>query len=110
MQALATASGISFQQIKKYEVARNQVCASRLWALSKALRCPIAYFFDNRDSVAVSSKECDPALAESIRGFLGKGGACNLRAGLRFAWLYGRIDRADVRQQVLDLTTMLADG
>ncbi|MFN0024794.1 MAG: helix-turn-helix domain-containing protein [Parvularculaceae bacterium] len=52
-QALAEAVNIRFQQIQKYESGANRISASRLWALSKALRAPISYFYDGVDEGAV---------------------------------------------------------
>ena len=45
-QQLASAVGVRFQQIQKYECAANRVSAARLWDLAQALQTPIAYFFD----------------------------------------------------------------
>lgn len=43
---LAIAVSLSFQQVQKYERGANRVSAGRLYELSKALRVPIQYFFD----------------------------------------------------------------
>ena len=43
---LASAVGVRFQQIQKYECAANRMSAVRLWQLSKALDVPLSYFFD----------------------------------------------------------------
>ncbi|MEL7029167.1 MAG: helix-turn-helix transcriptional regulator [Pseudomonadota bacterium] len=45
-QQLASAVGIKFQQIQKYESGANRISASRLWALAKALDAPVSYFFE----------------------------------------------------------------
>jgi transcriptional regulator with XRE-family HTH domain len=37
--------GVSFQQLQKYENGKNRVGASRLAAIAKALKVPVAYFF-----------------------------------------------------------------
>lgn len=42
---LASACGISFQQIQKYETAGNRISASRLFELSTALHTPVSFFF-----------------------------------------------------------------
>ncbi|MES2729521.1 MAG: helix-turn-helix transcriptional regulator [Pseudomonadota bacterium] len=42
---LAKQTGITFQQIQKYESGRNRVSASRLYEFSRILDVPIAYFF-----------------------------------------------------------------
>ncbi|RLJ59144.1 transcriptional regulator with XRE-family HTH domain [Litoreibacter meonggei] len=50
---LASALGIRFQQIQKYESGANRISASRLWDTAQALEVSIAYFFyglDARDS------------------------------------------------------------
>lgn len=49
-QQLATAVGIRFQQIQKYECGDNRMSAARLWQLSGALGVPISYFFDGLNS------------------------------------------------------------
>jgi transcriptional regulator with XRE-family HTH domain len=45
-QQLATAVGIRFQQIQKYECGANRISAARLWQLSEALEVAVAYFYD----------------------------------------------------------------
>jgi len=42
---LAGAIGVTFQQVQKYESGHNRVSASRLWAISQHLSCPIEHFF-----------------------------------------------------------------
>jgi transcriptional regulator with XRE-family HTH domain len=42
---LANASGITFQQIQKYENGANRVSASRLWQFAAVLGVPVDYFF-----------------------------------------------------------------
>jgi transcriptional regulator with XRE-family HTH domain len=46
---LAAALGIAYQQLYKYEKAKNRISASRLFGLSKALGVPIAFFFEGMD-------------------------------------------------------------
>ena len=45
-QQLASACGVRFQQIQKYECGANRVSAARLWRIAGALEVPIGYFFD----------------------------------------------------------------
>lgn len=45
-QQLATAVGIKFQQIQKYETGANRVSASRLWDMARVLDVPVSYFFE----------------------------------------------------------------
>ena len=46
---LGTEVGISYQQMQKYENGTNRIGASRLAAIAKALRVPVAYFFSEDD-------------------------------------------------------------
>lgn len=45
-QQLASAVGVRFQQIQKYECGANRISAARLWSLSEALEVPVGYFYD----------------------------------------------------------------
>lgn len=51
---LGTLSGVTFQQIQKYENAKNWIPASRLFIISKALNRMIDEFFAVRDFVQPS--------------------------------------------------------
>ena len=42
---LASALGIRFQQVQKYESGANRISASRLWDIAQSLSVPITYFF-----------------------------------------------------------------
>lgn len=45
-EKLAEQSGITFQQIQKYETGKNRISASRLVQFATILSVPIAYFFE----------------------------------------------------------------
>ncbi|MHB8528393.1 MAG: helix-turn-helix domain-containing protein [Caulobacteraceae bacterium] len=45
-QQIATACGVRFQQIQKYECGANRISAARLWQIAVALEVPVDYFFD----------------------------------------------------------------
>lgn len=45
-EVLADKTGITFQQIQKYEKASNRVSASRLVEFSKYLGVPVEWFFE----------------------------------------------------------------
>lgn len=45
--ALAEKTGVTFQQIQKYERADNRIAASRLFAVAQATDKPISYFFED---------------------------------------------------------------
>jgi len=45
-ERLADRIGVTFAQVQKYERAGNRVSASRLWEIARALKAPVAYFFE----------------------------------------------------------------
>jgi len=45
-QQLASAVGIKFQQIQKYETGANRVSASRLWDIASSMDVSILHFFE----------------------------------------------------------------
>ena len=45
-QQLASACGVRFQQIQKYECAANRMSAARVWQLAQILEVPISYFYE----------------------------------------------------------------
>jgi transcriptional regulator with XRE-family HTH domain len=46
LSTLASACGVTFQQVQKYETGQSAISASRLWALSRVLEVDIGYFFE----------------------------------------------------------------
>ncbi|MCJ2091590.1 helix-turn-helix domain-containing protein [Methylobacterium sp. J-072] len=57
--ALASALGVSFQQVQKYETGKNRVGAGRLQAIAERLGVPVASFFEPEPEAAT---ENGPAL------------------------------------------------
>ncbi len=64
-QQLASAVGIRFQQIQKYECGANRISAARLWQLSEALEIPIGYFYDGL-SEAAARQAAQPTLPVAV--------------------------------------------
>ena len=46
LMQLADKMNIKYQQVAKYELGQNQLCAFRLFQASNILGCKIKYFFD----------------------------------------------------------------
>jgi transcriptional regulator with XRE-family HTH domain len=65
-QQLATAVGIRFQQIQKYECGANRISAARLWQLSEALEVAVAYFYDGLNDAQTRPET--PAIADARTG------------------------------------------
>ena len=58
-QQLASAVGVRFQQIQKYECGANRISAARLWELSEALEVPINYFYEGLEAEAAKDGASD---------------------------------------------------
>src|SRR3977135_4182538 len=63
---LGDAVGLTFQQIQKYERGSNRVSSSRLFEFAKVLDVPVAYFFDEMPSNALSGR---PMSGRGRKGF-----------------------------------------
>ena len=46
LEKLAEKMNIKYQQVGKYELGQNQLCAYRIWQASNILGCKVKYFFD----------------------------------------------------------------
>lgn len=87
---LAKATGVTFQQIQKYERGTNRVSASRLMLISHALGQPVSAFFD-----------ADEPGGDGLDLFSVSGSKALLEA-------YGRIETPDQRRIVVALARSLA--
>lgn len=102
-ETLGAHLGISFQQIQKYEKGTNRLAASRLFEISKILKSPLAYFFEDLPEGGVSQggfAEGDAAGYEP--GFLSTPEGKNLTRA------FAQIDDPVVRERVLQLVEALA--
>ncbi len=55
-EKLASAIGLTFQQIQKYEKGLNRISAGKLYQLSKVLDISVQYFYDNITQASNNSK------------------------------------------------------
>ena len=97
-ETLATALGLTFQQVQKYEGGANRVSASRLSQIADVLGVPIAYFFNDIDLAGGDPDQSEldarermqrPDVIELIRS-------------------YYAIGDARIRQQFLDMVKAVA--
>jgi transcriptional regulator with XRE-family HTH domain len=103
--ALGNASGISFQQVQKYENGGNRISSSRLFEFAKILNVPVPYFFE----------EMAPELAMGRRKMgRPKSNASDeadidtKRETLELVRAYYKIGNNGVRQKVRDMVQALA--
>jgi transcriptional regulator with XRE-family HTH domain len=55
-QKLATALGVTFQMVQKYERASCRISASRLVNMARVLGVPVTYFFEDVENVRSTAK------------------------------------------------------
>ncbi len=101
-EKLASALGITFQQVQKYENGTNRVSASRLYAVSKFLKVPVSFFFDGIGSTQQSGL----AVAEKVEG-LDLENLSNKETGQLIAAYYAIEDKGS-RKTALEMIKQLA--
>ncbi len=62
---VATALGMTFQQIQKYEKGTNRISASRLQYLSRFLQVPVPFFFEGLAGPKTATAGASAVAAES---------------------------------------------
>ncbi len=86
---LGHAVELGFQQIRKYERGDSSITVARLWRFAQVMEVPIAYFFQDLMQSAASPT---PAASDADQ----------------IQYLFDRIDHADVRRTLLELTRVVA--
>lgn len=107
-EQLGRASGLTFQQIQKYERGINRMGASRLFQLSRLLDVPVAYFFDDMTSALM------PGMAEGGQQTLedtpqGEAELLRRRETLELIRAYYRIHDPKQRRKVYELIKTMAE-
>ncbi len=97
---VATAVGVTFQQLQKYEKGANRVSASRLQHLSQVLQVPVPFFFEGLATSADEAAEADGALLD-IDALLASS------EGLALAKAFMRIPNPKLRRAILLLVEQL---
>jgi transcriptional regulator with XRE-family HTH domain len=102
-QYLAEMVGVSYQQIQKYENGTDRVGASRLFAISKALDVPVAFFFEQDFELPEASGE-----EELENQFIKR--TIATEEGRALILTFGRIRDPLMRAKVLELAELLSDA
>lgn len=79
---IASALGISWQQVAKYESAANRISCSKLYRIAVALDVPIDYFFAGLDGLKAADAGGDDAHARRLRYILAPDGAALVDAAM----------------------------
>ncbi|RUV21750.1 helix-turn-helix transcriptional regulator [Mesorhizobium sp. M7A.F.Ca.MR.245.00.0.0] len=79
---LARSIGISFQQLQKYETARNRVSASMLYEIAKSLGVPVSRFFEGLPGNDETSRNASPLPVDERIDFIASAEGRRLIEGL----------------------------
>jgi|GEM_PF-1346427 transcriptional regulator with XRE-family HTH domain len=98
---------ITYQQLQKYEKGVNRISASCLYRISREMRVPVSYFYDDQDVIAQgkSSSEVDGTMSQrmSMVEFMSTKAAVNLCCA------FTEIGNPVIKEALLNLTTEIAD-
>ncbi|WP_333822832.1 helix-turn-helix domain-containing protein [Pinisolibacter sp.] len=96
--------GITFQQIQKYEKGTNRIGASRMQAIARVLKVPVAFFFEDAPGVTpiAGDQGFDPTATSVLVDFL------STSEGVRLNRAFIRIADPKLRRKVVELVAALA--
>lgn len=102
---LASAVGITFQQVQKYEKGANRISASRLYAFSQVLNVRVGWFFEDLEDQTL------PPLAPMVEDDAANDEALLLetREALELIGAYWRIGSPKKREALLQLIHQVSD-
>jgi transcriptional regulator with XRE-family HTH domain len=105
-EALATAIGLTFQQVQKYERGTNRIGAGRLFEISRVLGVPVSFFYENWGARGTGKAAAAQGLVEEAPPFESLPGSH--RETLELVRAFNRITDPQVRKKVGDLIRAMA--
>ncbi len=114
-EQLGKASGLTFQQIQKYEHGTNRMGASRLYQMAKLLDVSVAYFFEEIPK-EITEPELKLGFGESGQASLegmpssGESELLHRRETLELIRAYYRITDSKQRRKIYELIKTMADS
>ena len=102
-EGLAETIALTFQQVQKYERGSNRISASKLYEISKALKAPVAYFFEGYGENEAVEGFSESESEQFVHGFL------MTTEGIELAEAFPRIKNAKHRRRILELVRSLAE-
>ena len=102
-EGLAETIDLTFQQVQKYERGSNRIIASKLWEIAKALKAPVAYFFEGYGENEAVEGFSESESEQFVHGFL------MTTEGIELAEAFPRIRNPKFRRRILDLVRALAE-
>ena len=102
-EGLAETIELTFQQVQKYERGSNRISASKLYEISRALKAPVAYFFEGYGENEAVEGFSESESEQFVHGFL------MTTEGIELAEAFPRIKNAKHRRRILELVRALAE-
>ena len=96
--------GLTFQQIQKYEKGANRVGASRLYEISRLLKVPTSYFFEDMPEEISLAKG---AIADGDQAFIPH--PFDTRETQHLTRAFYSISDVETRKRVLELVKAIGD-
>ena len=109
-EELGKAVGLTFQQVQKYEHGANRIGASRLWEISRALGCTVAYFYEAISEGVAGASPRNLSRPDADVQFCADGQKNDItcsRETLELVRAYNSIKEARVRTYIYDLANSL---
>jgi transcriptional regulator with XRE-family HTH domain len=102
-ETLATALGLTFQQVQKYEKGTNRVGASRIQQIAEILQVPVSFLFEGGPSgVPGPDGFSEGASPSYVSDFLATS------EGLALTKAFTRITDSKMRRSIVDLVEQIA--
>lgn len=102
-EGLAETIDLTFQQVQKYERGSNRISASKLYEIGRALKAPVAYFFEGYGQTEAVEGFSESESEQFVHGFL------MTTEGIELAEAFPRIKSGKLRRRVLELVRALAE-
>lgn len=102
-EGLAETIELTFQQVQKYERGSNRISASKLYEISRALKAPVAYFFEGYGETETVDGFSESESEQFVHGFL------MTTEGIELAEAFPRIKSPKLRRRVLELVRTLGE-
>jgi transcriptional regulator with XRE-family HTH domain len=99
--------GMSFQQVQKYENAKNRISASRLYDLSRVFDVPIEHFFEDMPPEVAASSPATKGRGRMKKPPSYEPNPMAKRETLELVRAYYNIEDTDVRKRLRELTRVL---
>jgi transcriptional regulator with XRE-family HTH domain len=101
---LGDATGVTFQQVQKYEKGTNRISASKLDQMSRILQVPVAFFFEGLPKASGRSKgKSDPSYQPHVLDFI------STTEGLALIKAFVKIKDRSLSRQIIQLIETLAE-